>query len=67
MFLLLQTGMLGVFMSLDFFLFFVFWEVVLVPMYFIIAHLGRPAEAVRGDQVLPVYAARLGADAARRS
>jgi NADH-quinone oxidoreductase subunit M len=36
-FLLLQTGMLGVFMSLDFLLFFVFWETVLVPMYFIIA------------------------------
>src|SRR5216684_153822 len=36
-FLLLQVGMLGVFMSLDFLLFFVFWETVLVPMYFIIA------------------------------
>jgi NADH-quinone oxidoreductase subunit M len=36
-FLLLQVGMLGVFMSLDFLLFFVFWELVLVPMYFIIA------------------------------
>ena len=36
-FLLLQTAMLGVFMSLDFLLFFVFWETVLVPMYFIIA------------------------------
>src|SRR5947199_9949986 len=36
-FLVLQTGMLGVFMSLDFLLFFVFWETVLVPMYFIIA------------------------------
>src|SRR5207248_1334237 len=36
-FLLLQTGMLCVFMSLDFLLFFVFWETVLVPMYFIIA------------------------------
>ena len=34
--LLLQTGMLGVFMALDFFLFFVFWEVMLVPMYFLI-------------------------------
>jgi NADH-quinone oxidoreductase subunit M len=34
--LLLQTGMLGVFMSLDFFLFYVFWEVMLVPMYFLI-------------------------------
>ena len=35
-FLLLQAGMLGVFVSLDFFLFYVFWEVMLVPMYFII-------------------------------
>jgi NADH-quinone oxidoreductase subunit M len=34
--LLLQTGMLGVFMALDLFLFFVFWEVVLIPMYFLI-------------------------------
>jgi len=34
--LLLQTGMLGVFMSLDFFLFYVFWEIMLVPMYFLI-------------------------------
>ena len=36
-FLILQTGMLGVFMALDLLLFFVFWETVLVPMYFIIA------------------------------
>jgi NADH-quinone oxidoreductase subunit M len=41
-FLLLQTGMLGVFMALDFLLFFVFWETVLVPMYFIIAIWGGP-------------------------
>jgi len=34
--LLMQTGMLGVFFSLDFFLFYVFWEVMLVPMYFLI-------------------------------
>ena len=34
--LLLQTGMLGVFMTTDFFLFYVFWEVMLVPMYFLI-------------------------------
>ncbi len=34
--LLLQAGMLGVFVSLDFFLFYVFWEVMLVPMYFVI-------------------------------
>src|SRR5947199_2125104 len=36
-FLLLQTGMLGVFMAMDFLLFFIFWETVLAPMYFIIA------------------------------
>jgi len=40
--LLLQTGMLGVFMSLDFFLFYVFWEVMLVPMYFLIGVWGGP-------------------------
>jgi NADH-quinone oxidoreductase subunit M len=34
--LLLQTGMLGVFMTMDFLLFYVFWEVMLVPMYFLI-------------------------------
>ena len=34
--LLLQTGILGVFVSFDFFLFYVFWEVMLVPMYFLI-------------------------------
>ena len=41
-FLILQTGMLGVFMSLDFFLFYVFWEVMLVPMYFLIGIWGTP-------------------------
>ncbi len=34
--LLLETGMIGVFASLDFFLFYVFWEVMLIPMYFLI-------------------------------
>src|SRR5882724_7692917 len=42
MFLLLETGMIGVFLSLDFFLFYVFWELVLVPMYFIIGVWGGP-------------------------
>ncbi len=42
MFLLLETGMLGVFTSLDFVLFFVFWEVSLVPMYFLIGIWGGP-------------------------
>jgi len=40
--LVLQSGMLGVFMSLDFFLFYVFWEVMLVPMYFLIGIWGGP-------------------------
>ena len=41
-FLLLQVACMGVFMALDFFLFFIFWELVLVPMYFIIAIWGGP-------------------------
>ncbi|MBK8871380.1 MAG: NADH-quinone oxidoreductase subunit M [Elusimicrobia bacterium] len=41
-FLLLETGMLGVFVSLDMFLFYVFWEITLVPMYFLIGVWGGP-------------------------
>ncbi len=36
LFLMLCSGMMGVFCALDFFLFFVFWEVMLLPMYFLI-------------------------------
>jgi NADH-quinone oxidoreductase subunit M len=36
LFLILETGMLGTFLSLDFFLFYIFWEVMLLPMYFLI-------------------------------
>jgi NADH-quinone oxidoreductase subunit M len=42
LFLLLETGMLGVFCALDFFLFYVFWEVMLLPMYFLIGIWGGP-------------------------
>ena len=42
LFLLLETGMLGVFLALDFFLFYVFWEVMLLPMYFLIGVWGGP-------------------------
>jgi len=42
LFLLLVTGMLGVFVSLDFMLFYVFWEVMLLPMYFLIGIWGGP-------------------------
>jgi len=34
--LILETGILGVFVSLDLFLFYIFWEVMLIPMYFLI-------------------------------
>jgi len=39
--LFLETGMLGVFVALDFFLFYIFWEVMLVPMYFLIGIWGH--------------------------
>jgi NADH-quinone oxidoreductase subunit M len=42
MLLLLQTGMMGTFVSLDMFLFYVFWEVMLLPMYFLIGIWGGP-------------------------
>ena len=42
MFLLQQTGMIGVFIALDFLMFYIFWEIVLVPMYFIIGVWGGP-------------------------
>src|SRR5882724_4561113 len=42
LFLLLETGMLGTFCALDFFLFFVFWEMMLLPMYFLIGVWGGP-------------------------
>ncbi|HEY0709959.1 MAG TPA: NADH-quinone oxidoreductase subunit M [Polyangia bacterium] len=40
--LLLEVGMMGVFVALDFFLFFVFWELMLLPMYFLIGIWGGP-------------------------
>jgi NADH-quinone oxidoreductase subunit M len=42
MYLLLDTGMMGVFSALDFFLFYVFWELMLLPMYFLIGIWGGP-------------------------
>jgi NADH-quinone oxidoreductase subunit M len=41
-FLLLETGMIGVFVALDLFLFYIFWEFTLVPMYFLIGMWGGP-------------------------
>jgi NADH-quinone oxidoreductase subunit M len=42
LFLLLETGMIGTFVALDFFLFYIFWEVMLLPMYFLIGVWGGP-------------------------
>ena len=42
LFLFLETGMLGVFMAIDLLIFFVFWEIGLVPMYFLINQWGSP-------------------------
>ncbi len=42
LFLLLDTGMMGAFVALDFFLFYVFWELMLLPMYFLIGIWGGP-------------------------
>jgi len=43
LFLLLETGVLGTFAAQDFFLFYVFWEVMLLPMYFLIGIWGAPS------------------------
>ena len=40
--LLLETGMIGVFVATDLFLFYVFWEAMLIPMYFLIGVWGGP-------------------------
>ena len=42
LFLLLDTGMMGVFVALNFFLFYIFWELMLLPMYFLIGMWGGP-------------------------
>jgi NADH-quinone oxidoreductase subunit M len=42
LFLILETGMVGTFLALDFFLFYIFWEVMLLPMYFLIGVWGGP-------------------------
>ena len=44
--LALMSGMIGVFVSLDLFLFYVFWEVMLIPMYLLIGIWGNPARRV---------------------
>ena len=64
-FLVLETLMIGVFTSLDLVLFYVFFEGGLIPMFLIIGIWGGAAPGLCQLQVLPLHAARLGADAAR--
>ena len=47
LFLFLETGMMGVFVALDMVIFFLFWEVGLVPMYFLIFLWGGENRAMR--------------------
>ena len=50
---------MGVFVSLDLFLFYVFWEIMLIPMYLLIGVWGNPARrALRSHQVCPVHHSR---------
>ncbi len=44
--LFLETGMIGVFVALDMFLFYVFWEVMLIPMYLLIGIWGNPGRRI---------------------
>ena len=63
--LVLTSGMIGVFVALDLFLFYVMWEVMLIPMYFIIGVWGGERPPVRGTQVLHLYVLGLAAHAGR--
>ena len=63
--LLLQTFMIGTFCCLDFFLFYVFWEVMLVPMYFLIGVWEAQRRLYAAIKFFLYTLAGLGADAAR--
>ena len=54
--LILETGMIGSFLAQDLILFFVFFEVVLLPMYFMIGVWGGEQRQYAVDQVLPLHA-----------
>jgi len=54
MLLLLEAGMIGVFLAQDLFLFYVFWEVMLVPMYFIIGIWGSQ-QRIRATIIFALY------------
>ncbi len=64
-FLIMETMMLGVFMAQDIFLFYIFFEAGLIPMFLIIGIWGGARANLRQLQILPLHPARLGADAGR--
>ena len=64
-FLLMETLMIGVFAAQDLFLFYIFFEAGLIPMYLIIGIWGGAEPDLRRLQILPLHPARLGADAGR--
>src|SRR3989454_11371275 len=53
-FLLLETGMIGVFTSLDLFLFYIFWETMLIPMYLLIGIWGGPPRGFAPGEIHPL-------------
>ena len=63
--LLLEAAMIGAFVALDLFLFYVFWELMLVPMYVIIGVWGGAEPHQGRAQVLPLHDGRQHADARR--
>ena len=56
--LVLETGMIGAFLALDLFVFYVFWELMLIPMYFIIGIWGGERRLYAVDQVRHLHAGR---------
>ena len=63
--LLLEAGVIGSFISLDLFLFFVFFEIVLVPMYFLIGGWGYDRRVYAALEVLHLHDGRFGVHARR--
>ena len=63
MLLLLEVGVIGVFFSLDLFLFFLFWEIMLIPMAFLIGIWGHDRRHVRCNEVRALHDGRLDPDA----
>ncbi len=49
--LVLETGLLGALLAIDLFLFYVFWELMLIPMYFLIGIWGHGRQDLRRCQV----------------